>query len=81
MMNLSLFQLDLSGSSSNFFVVKQEAPTEYHGLGNSLSTRRNKEVEIGQSHVTASKLGGLFDGVRDPRAWRESNALKPNGRS
>jgi hypothetical protein len=61
MMNVSLVQIDFS--SSNFFVVKQEPPKEYQGLGKSLSTRRNKEAETGQSHVTASKLGALFDGV------------------
>jgi hypothetical protein len=61
MMNMSLVQFDLS--SSIFFVVKQEPPNKYRGLGNSLSTRRNREAETGQSHVTASKLGALFDGV------------------
>jgi hypothetical protein len=61
MMNVSLVQFDLS--SSNLFVVKQDPPNEYRGLGKSLSMRRNKEAETGQSHVTASKLGALFDGV------------------
>ena len=50
----------------DFTMVKIEAPKEYHVLGESLSKRRKDEAEGGQLHITARRLGALFDGVCPP---------------
>jgi hypothetical protein len=47
----------------DFTLVKCEAPKEYHGLGNTLSRKRKFEAETGQAHITARRLGALFEGV------------------
>ncbi|KAK0510803.1 hypothetical protein JMJ35_006355 [Cladonia borealis] len=50
----------LAAANFDFSLVKIEAPTEYQGLGLSLSNKRSNEAEDGQIHVTARKLGALF---------------------
>jgi hypothetical protein len=52
--------LALANINFDFSIVKMEAPTEYHGLGNSLSKKRKFEAEEGTVHATARKLGALF---------------------
>ncbi|PVI00023.1 hypothetical protein DM02DRAFT_491291, partial [Periconia macrospinosa] len=47
----------------DFTLVKYEAPKEYQALGMNLSTKRKHNAECGQSHITARKLGALFEGV------------------
>ncbi|KAK2737389.1 hypothetical protein FQN55_001127 [Onygenales sp. PD_40] len=46
-----------------FTLVKYEAPKEYQPLGQILSAKRKKDAEYGSSHVTARRLGALFEGV------------------
>ncbi|PMD64787.1 uncharacterized protein K444DRAFT_205823 [Hyaloscypha bicolor E] len=53
--------LALANISFDFSILKIEGPLEYHGLGNALSTQRRYEAEDGSIHVTARKLGALFD--------------------
>ncbi|OQV02370.1 hypothetical protein CLAIMM_07575 isoform 2 [Cladophialophora immunda] len=60
----------------DFTLVKCEAPKEYHKLGNALSQKRKEKAEIGSTHITARRLGALFDGVCDP----SPNLLKAYGR-
>ncbi|KAK0702215.1 hypothetical protein B0H67DRAFT_650272 [Lasiosphaeris hirsuta] len=50
----------------DFTLIRQEAPREYHALGESLSQKRKDEAETGQPHITARRLGALFDGVCPP---------------
>ncbi|KAK0614704.1 hypothetical protein B0T14DRAFT_540049 [Immersiella caudata] len=52
----------------DFTLVKTEAPREYQALGESLSKKRRDDAESGQPHITARRLGALFDGVCPPTA-------------
>jgi hypothetical protein len=52
--------LALANLSCDFSIVKIEAPTEYAGLGSTLSKRRIAEAEDGNIHTTARRLGSLF---------------------
>ncbi|KAF2180319.1 hypothetical protein K469DRAFT_753525 [Zopfia rhizophila CBS 207.26] len=45
----------------DFSIIKYEAPTEYKGLGTSLSQRRIEAAEDGMIHSTARRLGALFE--------------------
>lgn len=47
----------------DFALIKCEAPKEYHVLGEALSKRRKEQAECGSTHITARKLGALFEGV------------------
>jgi hypothetical protein len=47
----------------DFTLVKYEAPKEYQPLGGILSAKRKHEAETGRSHITARRLGALFEGV------------------
>lgn len=40
-----------------------DAPVEYQGLGAALSTNRRNVAEYGTAHITARKLGALFEAV------------------
>jgi hypothetical protein len=40
-----------------------DAPAEYHGLGAALSTNRRNVAEYGTVHITARKLGALFEAI------------------
>ena len=50
----------------DFTLVKCEAPKEYRALGENLSTTRKDEAETGMIHITAQRLGALFEGVCPP---------------
>lgn len=44
----------------DFSLLKVEAPKEYQSVGKELTSRRRKDAEDGSSHITARKLGALF---------------------
>lgn len=58
-------ELTLAAASINidFTLMKFEAPAEYQAIGNLLTPSRVCEAEAGPIHITARKLGALFDGV------------------
>lgn len=47
----------------DFALVKCEAPPEYRPLRLQLSAKRKDEAENGSQHVTARRLGALFEGL------------------
>ncbi|KAI9659837.1 MAG: hypothetical protein M1821_001188 [Bathelium mastoideum] len=47
----------------DFALVKCEPPQEYHSLGTILSAKRKHDAELGPIHITARRLGALFEGV------------------
>ncbi|KAH7354318.1 hypothetical protein B0T11DRAFT_126570 [Plectosphaerella cucumerina] len=47
----------------DFSLRKVEAPQEYHELGKLLNHERLKRAESGKLHITARRLGVLFEGV------------------
>lgn len=53
--------LALATINFDFALIKMEAPAEYQGLGNALSSKRKHDAENGTTHVTARKLGALFE--------------------
>lgn len=55
--------LALANVNFDFSLFKVEAPTEYQALGASLSNKRRTEAEAGTQHITARKLGALFDQI------------------
>lgn len=55
--------LTLANLNFDFTLIKYDAPVEYQGLGESLSTRRKVTAEDGPLHVTARKLSALFGGA------------------
>lgn len=55
--------LTLANLNFDFSLVKVEAPAEYQALGASLSNKRRTEAEEGTQHITARKLGALFDQI------------------
>ncbi|PHH87084.1 hypothetical protein CDD83_9334 [Cordyceps sp. RAO-2017] len=57
--------ITLSAANLNFdfTLIKFDAPAEYRALGAVLSPSRVREAETGPLHVTARRLGALFDGV------------------
>lgn len=55
------FNTALANLKFDFSLFKIEAPAEYKGLGESLSSRRKIDAEDGSSHITARKLGALFE--------------------
>lgn len=44
----------------DFALIKYDAPAEYRGLGEALSSRRKAVAEDGTLHITARKLSALF---------------------
>ncbi|KAL5320304.1 hypothetical protein ACEPPN_011105 [Leptodophora sp. 'Broadleaf-Isolate-01'] len=50
----------------DFSLMKVEAPKEYHGLRDALSSHRRSEAEEGQPHITAWRLGALFESIVPP---------------
>ncbi|KAH8750494.1 hypothetical protein F5882DRAFT_369451 [Hyaloscypha sp. PMI_1271] len=60
------FTLAAANFSIDFSLMKVEAPIEFHGLGRGLSERRRTEAESGSAHITARKLGALFNDVAPP---------------
>lgn len=53
----------LANINFDFSLLKLEAPAEYRGLGAALSTKRRSAAEHGTTHVTARKLGSLFEEI------------------
>ena len=53
--------LALASINFDFSLLKFEAPKEYTGLGAALTEKRRVEAEDGSIHVTARKLGALFE--------------------
>lgn len=51
----------LANVNFDFSLFRIEAPAEYQPLGAALSTRRRSAAEHGTTHVTAGKLGSLFE--------------------
>jgi hypothetical protein len=47
----------------DFSLVKVAAPKEFAEIGSALSERRRDDAENGPSHITARKLGALFEGL------------------
>lgn len=60
------FTLAAANINFDFSIVRNEAPKEYHQLGNALSTQKKKDAEAGSAHITARRLGALFDGICPP---------------
>ena len=55
--------LALANLSFDFSLVKVEAPIEYKGVGAALSHKRRHTAENGSIHVTARRLGSLFESI------------------
>ena len=51
----------LANLNFDFTLVKYEAAPEYRDLGLALSPRRWEDGEFGLTHITARKLGALFE--------------------
>lgn len=47
----------------DFTLIRCEAPKEFQALGQNLSRKRKDDAETGTIHITARRLGALFDGV------------------
>lgn len=56
----------LASLNFDFSLYKVEAPKEFHGVGTVLSSARRTEAESGRAHVTARKLGALFELLLPP---------------
>lgn len=58
-------ELTVAAANINFefTMVKYEAPPEYQPLSQTLSSFRRNEAEGGEIHITARRLGALFEGV------------------
>ncbi|KAJ2986758.1 hypothetical protein NUW58_g4875 [Xylaria curta] len=50
----------------DFSLMKVEAPKEFHGVRDALSSYRRDKAEEGQPHITARKLGALFEALVPP---------------
>lgn len=50
----------------DFSLVKVEAPKEFHGVRDALSQGRRDKAESGLPHITARKLGALFEPLVPP---------------
>lgn len=50
----------------DFSLMKVEAPKEFHGVRDALSQHRRSEAEDGKPHVTARRLGALFEALVPP---------------
>ena len=61
------FSLEVAPALANFnfdfSLYKVEPPKEFEGVGCALSNIRREEAETGMHHVTARKLGALFEGL------------------
>ena len=55
--------LGLAHFNFDFSLLKLEAPPEYRDLGAALSTKRRFAAESGNTHITARKLGALFEQI------------------
>ncbi len=59
------FALEVAPALANvhfdFSLCKVDAPREFLGVGKALTSFRREEAESGVIHVTARKLGALFE--------------------
>ena len=55
--------LALANFSFDFSLVRVEAPIEYKGGGAALSYKRRHTAENGSIHITARRLGSLFESI------------------
>lgn len=55
--------LALAHVNFDFSFVNYDAPIEFQGLGATLSKQRREEAEDGSIHITARKLGALFESI------------------
>ena len=53
----------LANLNFDFALYKIEAPKEFQGVGEALSMVRRERAESGSPHITARKLGALFDRI------------------
>ena len=53
----------LANINFDFSLWKVEAPKEFEGVGSALSDFRRDEAENGMPHMTARKLGALFEAL------------------
>jgi hypothetical protein len=51
----------LANLNFDFSLIKVESPLEYRGLGAALSSQRRESAEDGEPHITARKLGAIFE--------------------
>ncbi|OJJ42020.1 hypothetical protein ASPZODRAFT_20862 [Penicilliopsis zonata CBS 506.65] len=58
--------LQLASLKFDFTLCKFEAPPEYQRLGSLLSADRKRDAEEGPMHVTAHRLGALFEELIPP---------------
>ena len=82
----------LANVNFDFSLFKVEPPKEFEGVGNALSKIRRESAESGMPHITARKLGALFEHLLPPtpnlfnaygrRASEisESSSVDPEGR-
>jgi hypothetical protein len=61
-------ELTLAAANINFdfTLVRCEVPKEFEPLGSALSQTRKENAEGGTAHITARRLGALFEGVIQP---------------
>ncbi|TGJ84173.1 hypothetical protein E0Z10_g4603 [Xylaria hypoxylon] len=61
-------ELTISAATFNldFSLMKVEAPKEFHGVRDALSVSRRSNAEDGLAHITARKLGALFESIIPP---------------
>ncbi|CEI67429.1 unnamed protein product [Fusarium venenatum] len=61
-------ELTIAAANINFdfTLVKCEAPKEFEPLGSALSQTRKENAEGGTAHITARRLGVLFEGILPP---------------
>lgn len=61
-------ELTIAAANLNFdfSLVKVEAPKEFHGVRDALSQVRREKAESGVPHITARKLGALFEPLVPP---------------
>lgn len=53
----------LVNAKFDFSIVKIEAPVEFQGVGQAISATRRNVAENGLTHITAMKLGALFEQI------------------
>ncbi|KAM0340151.1 hypothetical protein ACHAPU_010643 [Fusarium lateritium] len=61
-------ELTLAAANINFdfTLVRCEVPKEFKPLGSALSEKRKENAEGGTAHITARRLGVLFEGILQP---------------
>ncbi|KAK8098775.1 uncharacterized protein PG998_012016 [Apiospora kogelbergensis] len=53
----------LANANFDMSLIRIEAPQEYKALGSALAKRKRNIAEDGPAHVTARRLGTLFQGI------------------